>query len=236
MVLFEDWLDDVCQMLSNYNGRDKVIRTLCYAAKLASTMSTDPTTVQKLKIFSSKMSQTRATLRLFDDLPQLQSTLQYGLGSSEPDKAMSIIGVIGNIADTIYYPIDKTCWLAEHKLLHVKNPGFWDMLSSLFWLLSNYLNLIRTLRLISITKYHEKHCDKPSNIKVDPYINQMKQLLQNISIIRNCIDIIHAGSTLPNGMLWGGKLKAWQVGLIGTISSLLGMYQFLAKQRLAKRR
>lgn len=233
MVLFEEWLDDVCQMLSNYNGRDKVIRTLCYAAKLASTVSTDPTTVERLKIFSSKMSQTRATLRLFDDLPQLQSTLQYGLGKSEPDKAMSIIGVIGNIADTLYYPIDKTCWLAEHKLLHVKNPGFWDMMSSFFWLLSNYLNLIRTLRLISITKYHEKYCE--TNTKVYPYTYQIK-FLQNISIIRNCIDIVHAGSTLPDGMLWGGKLKAWQVGLIGTISSLLGMYQFLAKQRLAKRR
>lgn len=233
MVLFEEWLDDVCQMLSNYNGRDKVIRTLCYAAKLASTVSTDPRTVERLKIFSSKMSQTRATLRLFDDLPQLQSTLQYGLGRSEPDRAMSIIGVIGNIADTLYYPIDKTCWLAEHKLLHVKNPGFWDMMSSFFWLLSNYLNLIKTLRLISITKYHEKYCE--TNTKVDPYTYQMK-LLQNISIMRNCIDIVHAGSTLPDGMLWGGKLKAWQVGLIGTISSLLGMYQFLAKQRLVKRR
>lgn len=123
----------------------QVIRTLCYAAKLASALNVDrhPDAANKLKIFSSKMSQTRATLRLFDDLPMLQCTLQYGLGKHEPDQTLSVIGVLTNIFDTIYYPIDKTCWLVEHKLLHVKNPTLWDTLSSLFWLLSNYLNLIK---------------------------------------------------------------------------------------------
>lgn len=129
-----------CFLLSS-----QVIRTLCYAAKLASALNVDrhPDAANKFKIFSSKMSQTRATLRLFDDLPMLQCTLQYGLGKHEPDRTLSVIGVITNIFDTIYYPIDKTCWLAEHKLLHVENPTLWDTLSSLFWLLSNYLNLIK---------------------------------------------------------------------------------------------
>uniref|UniRef100_A0A336KEM0 CSON007071 protein n=1 Tax=Culicoides sonorensis TaxID=179676 RepID=A0A336KEM0_CULSO len=241
MGAFEDILDEICEMLSCYSGRDKVIRTLCYSAKLASALSVNahPDVSQKLKIFSSKMSQTRATLRLFDDFPMLQCTLQYGLGKHEPDRTVSVIGVLTNIFDTLYYPIDKTCWLVEHKLLHVQNPTLWDTLSSLFWLISNYLNLIRTLRLMMLTQNHNNNCISNGNgnlIQTKEALKKLKtkELLQKISIIRNCIDIVHAGSTLPKGMLWGGKMEAWQVGVIGTLSSLLGMYQFLAKRRLAK--
>lgn len=238
MGSFEEVLDEICGMLSCYSGRDKVIRTLCYAAKLASALNVDknPDAANKLKIFSSKMSQTRATLRLFDDLPMLQCTLQYGLGKHEPDRTLSVIGVLTNVFDTLYYPIDKTCWLVEHKLLHVENPTLWDTLSSLFWLLSNYLNLVKAWRLMSLAQNHKK-CLTNGHAAEKVAFNRVqaqKEFLQKIGMLRNCIDIVHAGSTLPKGMLWGGKMQAWQVGLIGTVSSLLGMYQFLAKRRLVK--
>lgn len=35
---------------------------------------------KKMATFSSKMSGTRAALRLFDDLPMLKYTLEYGFG------------------------------------------------------------------------------------------------------------------------------------------------------------
>ncbi|XP_063705422.1 peroxisomal membrane protein 11C [Culicoides brevitarsis] len=243
MGTFEEILDEICEMLSCYSGRDKVIRTLCYAAKLASVMNAEkhPDAANKLKIFSSKMSQTRATLRLFDDLPMLQCTLQYGWGKHEPDRTLSVIGVLSNIFDTIYYPIDKICWLAEYKLLHVENPTLWDTLSSLFWLMSNYLSLIKTWRFMQLTQNHKKCLSNGHSSSAEKEVKiafskvqAQKEFLQKISMIRNCIDIIHAGSTLPKGLLWGGKIPAWQVAFIGTLSSLLGMYQFLAKRRLAK--
>lgn len=61
----------------------QIVRTLCYTTKLASGMysSKDPDFAKKLAIFSSKMSQTRATLRLLDDLPMLSYSLSYGTGS-----------------------------------------------------------------------------------------------------------------------------------------------------------
>jgi len=232
MTNFDDWLEEVCYMLSQYGGRDKVIRTLCYAAKLAATMSSNPDTAKKLSVFGSKMSQTRATLRLFDDLPMLQATLSYGLGKSEPDKAVSFIGVLANVIDTLYYPIDKTCWLVEHKLLNVKHPGLWDTLSSLFWMISVYLSLMRTLRLRMLRENHIEKCLKGDTIALEKF--KAKDFIEQVTIFRNCLDIMHAGSTLPKGFLWGGKLQPWQVALIGTISSVLGMYQFLAKRRLAK--
>jgi peroxin-11C len=65
---------------------------------------------KKLAIFSTKMSQTRANLRLLDDIPMIQYSLDYGWGEKEPDKLMAAIGVLTNVIDHIYYPVDKMCW------------------------------------------------------------------------------------------------------------------------------
>lgn len=61
----------------------KVLKTLCYSAKLAAGLyvTTNPDLSKRLAIFSSKISGARATLRLIDDIPMLQYTLEYGLGS-----------------------------------------------------------------------------------------------------------------------------------------------------------
>lgn len=56
---------------------------------------------------------------------------------------MSIMGVLANCVDHIYYPLEKICWFSEHKLINVENPSMWDTLNSLFWLSSIYLNLMK---------------------------------------------------------------------------------------------
>lgn len=89
------------------------------------------------------MSGTRAVLRLLDDLPMLKYNLEYGLGSEEPDKLMASLGVTTNIIDQIYYPIEKMAWLAEHELLSNVNATYWDTASSVFWVLSIYLTLMK---------------------------------------------------------------------------------------------
>lgn len=58
--------------------------------------------------------------------------------------------------------------------------------------------------------------------------------MEIISAIRLSLDVIHAGSTLPKGYLWGGKLETWQVGLIGTMSAFIGIYQIYARKRMPK--
>ena len=56
---------------------------------------------------------------------------------------MAVMGVAANIVDLLYYPIEKICWLSEHKVVDVKNAEMWDNLNSIFWVLSVYLNLMR---------------------------------------------------------------------------------------------
>ena len=49
------------------------------------------------------------------------------------------------------------------------------------------------------------------------------------------LDLSYAVSYLPPGKLWGGRLSAWQVGALGTISSFIGLYQALSK-RIAEKK
>lgn len=59
------------------------MKILCYSAKLVAGLNVDknPDLAKRFAIISSKISGARATLRLIDDIPMLQYTLEYGLGS-----------------------------------------------------------------------------------------------------------------------------------------------------------
>uniref|UniRef100_A0A6M2DTX0 Putative peroxisomal bioproteinsis protein peroxin n=1 Tax=Xenopsylla cheopis TaxID=163159 RepID=A0A6M2DTX0_XENCH len=227
-------LNEICDMLSSYSGRDKVMRTLCYGMKLASglTVDKDPVLSKKFQIFSSQMSKTRATLRLLDDIPMLQHSLQYGFGRTEPDGYLSFLGVLTNVVDQLYYPIEKVCWLAEHRLLHVENANKWDTISSIFWVASIYLTLMKSLRSLSLIHSHKK-CLLKKGVNPSEIANKLLEVqhLEYLASIRGSLDLIHSVSTLPDGWLWGGKLNAAQVGLVATISSVLGIYQYFLKKK-----
>lgn len=46
-----------------------------------------------------------------------------------------------------------------------------------------------------------------------------------LSILMDTADLSNAIHWLPPGFLWAGKFPPWLVGLLGTISSLIGIYQ-----------
>lgn len=56
---------------------------------------------------------------------------------------MAVLGVIANIVDLLYYPVEKLCWLSEHKIIKLKNGDYWDNINTVFWVLGVYLNLMR---------------------------------------------------------------------------------------------
>lgn len=59
------------------------MKVLCYSAKLVAGLNANknPDLAKRFAIVSSKISGARATLRLIDDIPMLQYSLEYGLGS-----------------------------------------------------------------------------------------------------------------------------------------------------------
>ncbi|ALC46017.1 CG13827, partial [Drosophila busckii] len=214
----------------------QVMKALCYSAKLVAGYHAkhNPDLAKRYAIASSKISGARATLRLIDDIPMIQYALEYGLGDKEPDRIMAMLGVTANIVDLLYYPIEKICWLSEHKIVDVRHADNWDNLNSVFWVLSVYLNLMRTLRnfWLNQEKLNQSHkLTAATNIDTKA---MAKHRLELISIVRISLDFVHAASTLPKGYLWGGKLSTFQVGAIGTLSAGLGIYQIFAKRKLNK--
>lgn len=59
-----------------------MLKALCYVAKLTGGLSAGQNAElsRKLLVFSSKISGARTTVRLIDDIPLLQYTLEYGWG------------------------------------------------------------------------------------------------------------------------------------------------------------
>lgn len=92
----------------------------------------------------------------------------------------------------------------------------------------------RTIRLVYIMRLHRQNIDKLENENAVALNKLMaKERMEMISIFRLTLDFVHATSTLPSGYLWGGKLSNYTVGIIGSSSSLIGLYQYFARKRLA---
>ncbi|EDV36107.1 uncharacterized protein Dana_GF12123 [Drosophila ananassae] len=208
------FLKDFTSLLESYGGRDTLLEALCYGAKLVAGFQANrnPELARRCDTASSKISGAIATLRLIDDLPQIQYTLDYGLGRDEPDRITAVLGVMSNAVDLLFYPIETVCWLAEHKIVDVKSRSAWAYLNSIFSVLSAYLSFVRTMRRLSLSREKLNRKDV-------------------VSITRLVLDCIHAVNTLPRGNLWGGRLSTLQVGAIGTLSAGLGIYQIVSSRK-----
>jgi peroxin-11C len=224
-------LNEICALLDTYKGRDKILRTLCYSTKLIGGVHSNKALAEKFLLFSKHMSNTRATLRLLDDLPMLKYNLEYGFGKEEPDKLMAALGVTTNVIDQVYYPIEKVAWLAENRLVTGLDNNQWDTISSIFWVASIYLTLMRSLRYVSVLQKHKTCVMKTEE---NPALEKLlaRQNYEILTCVRLCLDFVHAVNTLPKGFLWSSKLNTWHIGLIATTSSLLGIYQIFAKRDL----
>ncbi|XP_055855428.1 peroxisomal membrane protein 11C [Episyrphus balteatus] len=236
-----------CDLIASHSGRDKVMKVLCYTAKVLSTPNSTIKidNAKKFYIFSSRISQARATLRLVDDLPTILYALEYGLGRHEKNRFDALLGVLTNIVDILFFPVDKICWLSDHNILQLDETkkSKWDVINSVFWSLSVFLNLSRVLR-----DYHEKHIAGALLMKERAVGNvtnddaemarkryEQQRIMESITVLRMSLDLVHAVSSLPKGYLWGGEIKSWKVGVIGSLSGLLGIYQYVVKIKKSKK-
>lgn len=219
----------VSNYLETYSGRDKMLRTLSYAAKLLTVCTSSEMTEKKLKTFGSQMSECRVMLRLLDDIPTLNYAMTYGWGKKEPDWLTRWSQVIQNVVDVIYAPVEHICWAGQHNIVSINNDK-WDLATTWFWIFSLHLSLLKSLRLIQKLQEHKTKLGKgDSNARKTLKEINKRQQSALLACTRFVLDISYAISYLPPGTLWGGRLKTWHVGALGTISSLIGLYQALCK-------
>ncbi|XP_066594063.1 peroxisomal membrane protein 11C [Prorops nasuta] len=224
----------VSEYLETYSGRDKFLRLFSYAAKLATIAATTKDTENKLKTLGSQLSGSRVILRLLDDIPTLCGVMSYGWGKQEPDQLIRIIDVLQNGVDILFNPIEHIAWAMEHKIIAL-NSDVWDTTSTSLWILSLHFALIKSIRKYQKLQQFKKEinktdCDKRKAIRTiaDEQNNEL------LTCLRLLMDITYAIHYLPPGTLWSGCLKLWHVGALGTMSSLICLYQSLSKYKKGK--
>ncbi|XP_036255557.1 peroxisomal membrane protein 11C isoform X2 [Molothrus ater] len=85
------------------------------------------------------------------------------------------------------------------------------------------LGILRSLRILFQLrrKLSQHKCTSPQ--RQQKLRAQVKA--EVLSILMDTADLCNAIHWLPPGFLWAGRFPPWLVGLLGTISSLIGIYQ-----------
>ncbi|KAM9685341.1 peroxisomal membrane protein 11C [Trichechus inunguis] len=225
-------LSGLALALESYRGRDRLIRTLGYCCQLVGGVLVEQCPAKsdmgtRLLALSAQLSRCRTVLRLFDDLAMFAYTKQYGLGTEEEDLFVRWVSVLGNLADQLYYPCEHVAWAADAKILHV-DAAHWWALSTAFWGLSLLLGIARSLwmvlklrrRLRSPTVAFPGWPPRSKRRTLEAQIRS-----ETLTVLSNLADLANAVHWLPPGVLWAGCFPPWLVGLLGTVSSLLSVYQ-----------
>ncbi|XP_012271146.1 peroxisomal membrane protein 11C [Orussus abietinus] len=220
----------ISNYLDTYQGRDKILRTLSYMAKLATGMTRSDDAATRFKKFGSELSGCRVMLRLLDDIPNLHSAITYGLGAQEPDWLIRCAELLQITVHLFYGPIEHICWAGDRKIVAIDTKA-WDSATIWCWIVSISLSLFKSIRRLQQLKNNKTCLDKSnceSRIALKTISSQRNSEI--LTSIRLILDVSYAVSYLPPGILWGGRLTTWQVGALGTVSSLIGLYQSIHKE------
>ncbi|XP_030030498.2 peroxisomal membrane protein 11C [Manduca sexta] len=226
--------EDMCELLESYNGRDKVVRLACYAFKLYGCVKDE----KPWQTAGSRLSSARMMLRLFDDIPMIRHTYNYGLGRHESTTTAAALGVLANAVDQAFLPVEKACWLYDVGVLKLneKTAETLEIISTALWAASLFISLIQTSRSVRHLWWSRDSLQTSSeNGGADIRRNlDIRLALQAVVMGKLCLDITHAVSCLPQGWLWGERIGATKVAAIATTSSVIGIAMFFAKKRLLK--
>ncbi|XP_037680374.1 peroxisomal membrane protein 11C isoform X2 [Choloepus didactylus] len=225
-------LSGLVAALESYRDRDRLIRTLGYCCHLIGGVLMEQSAARsevgtRLLALSTELSHCRTVLRLFDDLAMFAYTKQYGLGTKEEDVFVRWVSVLGNLADQLYYPCEHVAWAADTKVLHVDSARWWA-LSTALWGLSLLLGIAKSLwmalrlrqKLRSPMTAFTSQLPRSKRRAMEAQIRS-----EVLTLLSNLADLGNAVHWLPPGVLWAGRFPPWLVGLLGTVSSLLSMYQ-----------
>lgn len=230
-------LEELVRVLETYRGRDKVIRTVCYGSQLVGgVLSRSPSSDgssrrvgKSLMVLSAQLSHCRTVLRLFDDLSMLGYSHSYGLGAAEEDGCVRWLSVLTNMADQLYYPCEHVAWAADARIIQAKSDKWW-LLSTVLWGSSLLLGILRSLRVLVLLKKKLKKCEKSEDGASEVAELRRQARAELLSVVSSAADLSNAVHWMPPGFLWAGRFPEWAVGLMGTVSSIIGLIQMSSSQ------
>ncbi|CAH2040194.1 unnamed protein product, partial [Iphiclides podalirius] len=218
-------VDEISCLLETHANRDKVVSLASYVLKLWGATGKSP----PLLTASARIAGTRATLRLFDDAAAVRALVRYGLGQKE-GLLWGTMGVANGLFTLSYLQGEKLVWLLDTGVLKL-SPELAERIRiahKLFWSLSAFVGLVRSLRALHLTALMLK---SPGSPKCAP----ARLTHASLTSTKLLLDVIHAVSWLPRGWLWGEALTATQASAVATASAVFGLVMHYHGKRLLPR-
>nr|CAB3264783.1 peroxisomal membrane protein 11A-like [Phallusia mammillata] len=224
-------MDKFIEFSSKTQGRDKAYRVVQYASKLLGwglqELEGNDEWVKKLSQLESHASLGRKFFRLGRSIESLRAA-QVTINLVDPVLKTTL--TVANINRALFLGVDNYLWMGKVGILKVDKG--WDLTSSKFYFASIILSLVRDLyalyvgmiRLSSQAKLDSEDATKNS-FRAKYYLHLLYHCLHEnseatIDLIKNICDLPLPGSKLGYFPNHNGF-----VGVCGTISSLIGVYQ-----------
>lgn len=143
--------------------------------------------------------------------------------------------LVNSLCTQLYYPMEHVAWAADEGLLTLDSTPIWTG-AIILWALPLLITLIqhvkqlRTLR----ARLHQTKC-RLSTSSEPAHTNDMQKLMNQqftllLGVVQTSCDLGLAVFWMPAGFLWAGKLPALWWGLLGTLSSCIGLYKTIKCQ------
>ncbi|XP_030365558.1 LOW QUALITY PROTEIN: peroxisomal membrane protein 11C [Strigops habroptila] len=221
-------LSGLVAALETHRGRDRAVRALWLwlpaGGRSAGGPQASPSGLPgSLLAVSAQLSACRTALRLFDDFAMLRHSCGYGLGPKDEDGLVR--GAVGALqrGQPAVLPlrargVGSRAGIIRTSRSEVVDPEHGALGSGPApghpAIPQNLVQLRRKLRQHTADIFAQSQKEAKAQVKAEV-----------LSILAQAADLSNAIHWLPPGFLWAGRFPPWLVGLLGTVSSLIGIYQ-----------
>ena len=148
--------------------------------------------------------------------------------SQERDCVIRVLSVISNIVNQFFFPVEHIAWAIDRGIIHARSSLQWWYCGTMLWAISLSLSILKCIwslvKLQLKKKRLSSHRSDQSNAETLKQI-ETEQFNERLVLCESFSDFCCAIHWLPRGFLWSGKLSKLTVGLLGSVSSAVGLYR-----------
>jgi len=222
-LIASDNVNRLIKFLEGHAGRDKVVRLLQYASRFTGWWLINNNNAEWGKRFQSVESTSslaRKYFRLLKSISHLQTALRSY--AQETDSIVKFTTVIQNLCLAMWLYYDHIILAAKVGIVKM-DVSVQTRRSNTVWLLAMIAGIFKSLYLLQITQQLVKSTQKQETLES----LRKRQTEYILEFFRNSFDVPIPLTNLNKAV--SDAIPTGIVGICGTISSLIGVYQVWSK-------
>jgi len=214
-----DTVNKSIKYLETHNGRDKIVRTIQYGSRFLSwylSQHNAADSAKKLKVLEDSSSMSRKVFRLAKSLQHFQSAGKTFL--AESDGVIKITTVVQQLALALWLLYDHVIWAGKLGLVKTDKMPTYARRANIFWLVAMLMGIVKSLYQLQQSQGKLLRASGTARAEI-----KNKQFDDLLELVKNTLDVPipltalnqRVATLIPTGI----------VGLFGTLTSLIGVYQ-----------